>query len=70
MLQALLNNPKLSVRQEDGVDKFLFKPIYDVRDRKGLLNLLKKHDLLGLGGVLLDDVEESVPNFQKVLRVS
>lgn len=67
--EALQNNPKIKIVHEDGVEKFLFKPKYDIPNRKALLNLLKRHDLHGDGGVLLEDVEESCPNCQKALKV-
>uniref|UniRef100_H3CHT1 Transcription initiation factor IIE subunit beta n=1 Tax=Tetraodon nigroviridis TaxID=99883 RepID=H3CHT1_TETNG len=62
--KALLNNPKIEVR--DGM--YGFKPKYNLKDKKALLRLLDKHDQLGLGGVLLDDVEEGLPNFAKAIK--
>lgn len=32
------------------------------------MRLLKQHDLKGLGGILLDDVQESLPHYEKVLK--
>lgn len=32
------------------------------------MRLLKQHDLKGLGGVLLEDVQESLPHCEKVLK--
>ena len=51
-------------------DKYKFKPKLNIKDRKGLLKLLDKNDQRGLGGTLMDDVEEAVPRLQKVLKVS
>ncbi|XP_035273620.1 transcription initiation factor IIE subunit beta [Anguilla anguilla] len=65
MNEALASNPKIEVR--DG--KYAFKPKYNLKDKKALLRLLDKHDQLGLGGVLLDDVEEGLPNAQKAIKV-
>ncbi|KAJ8000546.1 hypothetical protein DPEC_G00181230 [Dallia pectoralis] len=65
MSEALASNPKIEVR--DG--KYAFKPKYHLKDKKALLRLLDKHDQLGLGGVLLDDVEEGLPNSAKALKV-
>ena len=45
---ALQNNPKISVAI-DG--KFMYKPPYVVMKKKGLLKLLRQHDLKGLGKV-------------------
>ena len=64
--QALVSNPKIEVR--DGT--YGFKPKYNLKDKKALLRLLDKHDQLGLGGVLLDDVEEGLPNSAKAIKVT
>ena len=42
----------------------------NVHDRKGLLKLLSNNDAQGLGGVLVDEVEESIPHAAKALRVN
>lgn len=33
------------------------------------MRLLKQHDLKGLGGILLEDVEESLPLCEKILKM-
>jgi len=38
-------------------------------NKKGLLKLLHKHDLKGLGGIFLEDVQESLPKCDKVVRL-
>uniref|UniRef100_A0A1B6GPV1 Transcription initiation factor IIE subunit beta n=1 Tax=Cuerna arida TaxID=1464854 RepID=A0A1B6GPV1_9HEMI len=63
--EALANNPKIEVNQEC---KYLFKAPYKIKDKKGLLKLLKQHDLKGLGGILLEDVQESLPHCDKALK--
>nr|CAH7761909.1 unnamed protein product [Callosobruchus chinensis] len=63
--EALINNPKIEVSAEG---KFIFKALYRLKDRKSLLKLLKQQDLKGLGGVLLEDVQESLPHCEKALR--
>lgn len=63
--EALPNNPKIETSM-DG--RYLFKPTFKIKDGKNLLKLLKQHDLKGLGGVLLDDVQESLPHCEKVLK--
>ncbi|XP_037960828.1 general transcription factor IIE subunit 2-like isoform X4 [Teleopsis dalmanni] len=64
--EALINNPKIEVTSDN--QRFCFKPVYKIKDGKSLLRLLKQHDLKGLGGILLDDVQESLPHCEKVLR--
>ncbi|EEB18098.1 transcription initiation factor IIE subunit beta, putative [Pediculus humanus corporis] len=64
--EALIRNPKVEVTPEQ---KFLFKPPYKVRDKKSMLKLLKHHDLKGMGGILLEDIQESLPNCEKILRI-
>ncbi|XP_061130331.1 transcription initiation factor IIE subunit beta [Syngnathus typhle] len=64
MTEALVSNPKIQVR--DGT--YGFKPKYNLKDKKALLRLLDKHDQLGLGGVLLDEVEEGLPNSAKAIK--
>lgn len=61
-----MNNPKVEVTPEG---RYLFKPPYKIRDRKGLLKLLRQMDLKGLGGILLEDIQESLPNHEKALKV-
>lgn len=63
--EALVKNPKIEVNNEG---RFLFKAPYKIKDKKGLLRLLKQHDLKGLGGVLLEDVQESLPHCEKALK--
>ncbi|KAJ9597040.1 hypothetical protein L9F63_027069 [Diploptera punctata] len=64
--EALVNNPKIEVTNEG---KFIFKASYKIKDRKGLLRLLKQHDLKGLGGILLEDIQESLPHCEKALKI-
>lgn len=64
MSEALASNPKIDAR--DG--KYAFKPKYHLKDKKALVRLLDKHDQQGLGGVLLDDVEEGLPNAAKAIK--
>ncbi|KAB1257748.1 General transcription factor IIE subunit 2 [Camelus dromedarius] len=64
MTEALVNNPKIEVI--DG--KYAFKPKYNVKDKKALLRLLDQHDQRGLGGILLEDIEEGLPNSQKAVK--
>ena len=65
--EALPSNPKIMVTPES---KYQFKPPYDLRDRKTMLKLLRKHDLKGYGGLLLEDVQESLPNCDRIMKVT
>ncbi|VTJ83132.1 Hypothetical predicted protein [Marmota monax] len=65
MTEALVNNPKIKV--VDG--KYAFKPKYNLKDKKALLRLLDQHDQRGLGGILLEDIEEGLPNSQKAVKM-
>lgn len=66
--EALLNNPKIEISDSSEGRKFAFKPKLDIRDRKGLMRLLKNYDLIGRGGILMDDVEESLPKAEKAVK--
>ncbi|XP_075228757.1 transcription factor IIEbeta [Lycorma delicatula] len=66
LTEALVKNPKIEVNNEG---KFIFKAPYKIKDKKGLLRLLKQHDLKGLGGILLEDVQESLPHCEKALKI-
>jgi len=67
--QALRNNPKIKViEEENGVVKFIFKPKYNIRDKKALYKLLDQHEQRGLGGILVDDIMEGLPKAKKRLK--
>lgn len=63
--EALLDNPKIEATSDN---KFLFKPPHKLKDKKSLLKLLKHYDLKSLGGIMMDDVQESLPHFEKALK--
>ncbi|XP_013780156.1 general transcription factor IIE subunit 2-like [Limulus polyphemus] len=63
--EALVNNPKIQTTP-DG--RYVFKPVYNIKDRKSLLRLLDKHDQRGIGGILLEDIQESLPNADKIIK--
>lgn len=65
--EALIKNPKVEVTS-DG--RFVFKAMYKIKDKKSLLRLLKQQDLKGLGGILLEDIQESLPHCDKHLKAS
>ena len=64
MTEAIVSNPKTEVTDR----KYAFKPKYNLKDKKVLLRLLNKHDQRGLGGILLEDIEEGLPNSQKAVK--
>lgn len=68
LTDALPNNPKLT-EAEPGSGTWVFNPALNVRDRKGLLKLLRSNDLRGGGGILVEDIQESVPQYLKVLKI-
>ncbi|XP_076645606.1 transcription factor IIEbeta isoform X2 [Halictus rubicundus] len=63
--EALIKNPKIEATH-DG--RFVFKALYKIKDKKSLLRLLKQQDLKGLGGILLEDIQESLPHCDKHLK--
>ncbi|XP_034938775.1 general transcription factor IIE subunit 2 [Chelonus insularis] len=63
--EALIQNPKIEVTSDN---RFCFKPMYKLKDKKSLTRLLKQHDLKGLGGILLEDIQESLPHCEKHLK--
>ena len=64
--EALKNNPKVSA---DPNGTYLFKPPYSIVNRKGLLKLLRQNDLKGQGGIFLEDVQESLPKCDKIIKL-
>ncbi|XP_068730950.1 transcription initiation factor IIE subunit beta-like [Montipora capricornis] len=64
--EALKGNSKLV--HKDG--KFSFKPKYYVKDKKQLLKLLERHEESGSGGILLDDIRESLPDADEVVKAA
>ncbi|RWS05613.1 general transcription factor IIE subunit 2-like protein [Dinothrombium tinctorium] len=64
--EALNNNPKIGVTEEG---KYVYKPTFQLKDRKSLLRLLDKYDQRGLGGIHLEDIQESLPNADKILKI-
>ena len=66
--EALPNNPKLKETEPDN-GNWVFNPPLLVRDRKSLVKILRMNDLKGTGGILMDDIQESVPHYEKVMKV-
>ena len=57
------------VKTQDGVKKYIFKPCYNIRKGKDLLALLKDHQEKGAGGILLEDIQESLPRADEIISV-
>lgn len=64
--EALAANPKIECTPDN---KYVFKPTFKIKDRKGLLRLLDKYDRDGKGGISIEDIQESLPNAEKAMRV-
>lgn len=62
--QALINNDRLTIKG----GKFLFKPVYHMKNKRQFIDVLQKHYNEGGGGLLYDDVEESLPSAEKIVR--
>lgn len=66
LVDALSNNVKVEPRQ-DG--RFAFKPTFSkLRDSKSILRLLDEYDRKGKGGILLEEIEESLPRADKYIN--
>ncbi|XP_055966973.1 general transcription factor IIE subunit 2-like [Sorex fumeus] len=64
MSEALVKNPKIEAIN----GKYAFKPKHSLKGKKGLLRLLQQHEQQGLGGILLEDIDEGLPKAQKALK--
>ncbi|XP_076064764.1 transcription factor IIEbeta isoform X2 [Oratosquilla oratoria] len=64
--ESLPNNPK--IQDADGTGRYIFKPSLRVSDRKSLMKLLRHNDMKGLGGILIDDIQESLPHCDKIMK--
>jgi len=65
---ALRNNPKMKVIDGEPV-KFAFKPPIDgIKDKKSFIRYMEKYSNQGLGGQMKDDILESLPKAEKILK--
>lgn len=62
---ALKDNPKILCNQ-DGT--YEYKPPFNIKKKTGLLRLLRQYDHKGCGGIFLEDIQESLPNCDKIIR--
>src|SRR5699024_2573293 len=65
LTESLPNNPRINITH-DG--KYAYKPVFNLKDKKSLVRLLDKYDSRGLGSITLDDVKESLPNAEKIVK--
>jgi len=49
--------------------RYIFKPVYQIKDKKSMRELLMQY-LKGLDGIMLKDLQESLPNCDKHLKVN
>ena len=68
--EALPNNKRIKVTVgEDGVTRYAFKPPFpNLKDRSSLKRLLNNYDMRGKGGIDMDDVIESLPNAERIVK--
>ena len=70
--EALKNNPKISTSVgsgKDGATTYMFKPPFNILNRKALLKLVKQYSIKGKGGIMLEDLQESLPRYDNVSLV-
>jgi transcription initiation factor TFIIE subunit beta len=63
--EALNHNPKIEVTDDH---RYMFRAPFKLRDKKSLIKMLKRKDLNGEGGVFYDDVMESLPKAEKIVK--
>ncbi|KAI2805814.1 hypothetical protein RDWZM_008974 [Blomia tropicalis] len=65
LTESLPNNPRINLTL-DG--KYAYKPVFALKDKKSLIRLLDKYDQRGMGSITFDDVKESLPNAEKIVK--
>ncbi|EYB96555.1 hypothetical protein Y032_0149g2706 [Ancylostoma ceylanicum] len=63
--EALPKNPRLSCDEES---KFAYKPPYKIKGKTSLVAVAKKHHQDVKGGILLSELNDCIPNGEKVLE--
>lgn len=63
--EALPNNPRIQVTEDS---KYAYKPVFNLKDRRSLMRLLEKYDSRGMGAISYDDVKESLPNADRIIK--
>ncbi|VDO70599.1 unnamed protein product [Haemonchus placei] len=64
--EALPKNPRLTCDEES---KFCYKPPYKIKGKTSLVAVAKKHHQDVRGGILLSELNDCIPNGEKVLEV-
>ncbi|KAH9423880.1 Transcription initiation factor IIE subunit beta [Dermatophagoides pteronyssinus] len=65
LTEALPDNPRININDNG---KYSYKPIFNIRDRKSLIRLLEKYDSRGLGAISYEDIKESLPNADRIIK--
>ncbi|XP_055347220.1 transcription initiation factor IIE subunit beta-like [Paramacrobiotus metropolitanus] len=63
--EALPVNPKIII---DADEKYRYRPSFNIRDKKSFIQLLQRYSEDGMGGIYMDDIEESLANAKEVLE--
>lgn len=63
--EALPNNPRILVTDDS---HYAYKPIFKLKSKMALLRLLEKYDTQGLGCISYEDIKESLPNAEKIIK--
>ena len=66
--EALRNNPKIDASGSGPSTTYLFKPPFNITTKKALMKLLKGYSIKGKGGILLDDLQESLPKCEAIIN--
>ncbi|OTF78024.1 transcription initiation factor IIE subunit beta-like protein [Euroglyphus maynei] len=65
LTEALPDNPRITINDSG---KYAYKPVFNIRDRKSLIRLLEKYDSRGLGAIAYEDIKESLPNADRIIK--
>ncbi|KAI6174486.1 Cation efflux family protein [Aphelenchoides bicaudatus] len=66
--QTLPTNVRLTAQVDNEVIKFAYRPPHKIKNRNGLIALLKKYHADGKGALLLSELSDSIPNAAKVVE--
>jgi len=66
--EALRSNPKIDASGSGNSTTYLFKPPFSILTKKALMKLLKVYSIKGKGGIMLEDLQESLPKCENIIR--